>query len=121
MKTLWPCRHLGGPLDLLQLGLFVGGMEPFMVILEIHSCFILNDVLQCVINLCFNYFNSSKPVAEAVCEARLLAMLRGQQSCHTQTAEAEIFVFVRNMRSTAYRRALATIVLEQQNDDLGFM
>ncbi|URD90880.1 Ribonucleases P MRP protein subunit POP1 containing protein [Musa troglodytarum] len=46
---------------------------------------------------------SSKPVAEAFCEARLLAMLRGQQSCDTQTAEAEIFVFVRNMRSTAYR------------------
>ncbi|XP_064952534.1 ribonucleases P/MRP protein subunit POP1-like isoform X1 [Musa acuminata AAA Group] len=64
---------------------------------------------------------SSKPVAEAFCEARLLAMLRGQQSCDTQTAEAEIFVFVRNMRSTAYRRSLATIVLEQQNDDLEFM
>ncbi|CAL9136103.1 unnamed protein product [Musa acuminata var. zebrina] len=45
---------------------------------------------------------SSKPVAEAFCEARLLAMLRGQQSCDTQTAEAKIFVFVRNMRSTAY-------------------
>ncbi|THU44047.1 hypothetical protein C4D60_Mb02t03250 [Musa balbisiana] len=64
---------------------------------------------------------SSKPVAEAFCEARLLAMLRGQQSCDAQTAEAKIFVFVRNMRSTAYQRAMATIVLEQQDDDLGFM
>ncbi|URD87244.1 Ribonucleases P MRP protein subunit POP1 containing protein [Musa troglodytarum] len=64
---------------------------------------------------------SSKPVAEAFCEARLLAMLRGQQSCDAQTAEAEIFVFVRNMRSTAYRPALTTIVLERQNDGLEFM
>ncbi|XP_008809253.2 ribonucleases P/MRP protein subunit POP1 isoform X2 [Phoenix dactylifera] len=66
-------------------------------------------------------YGSSKPVAVAFCEAKLLAMLRVQQWNQTQETRPEIFVWVRNMRSTAYRRALATIVLEQQKEDLEFL
>ncbi|WOK97407.1 ribonucleases P/MRP protein subunit POP1-like [Canna indica] len=61
-------------------------------------------------------YGSSKPVAVAFCEARLVAMLRKQQSSHIQITEPTLFVFVVNTRSTAYRRAQATIVLEHQND-----
>lgn len=66
-------------------------------------------------------YGSSKPVAVALCEAKLLAMLRVQQWNQTQETRPEIFVWVRNMRSAAYRRALATIVLEQQKEDLEFL
>lgn len=64
---------------------------------------------------------SAKPVAEALCEARLLSLLRRQQWKQTQTLRPEIFVLVRNLRSAAYRHAFATIVLEQQKEDLEFM
>ncbi|XP_010914572.2 ribonucleases P/MRP protein subunit POP1 [Elaeis guineensis] len=66
-------------------------------------------------------YGSGKPVAIAFCEAKLLAMLRAQQWNQTQETRPEIFVWVRNMRSTAYRRAVATILLEQQKEDLEFL
>lgn len=60
-------------------------------------------------------------VAVAFCEARLLAVLRRQQWDHESMQSREICVLVRNARSTAYRRALATVVLEQQEEDLEFL
>ncbi|TVU23492.1 hypothetical protein EJB05_25863, partial [Eragrostis curvula] len=60
-------------------------------------------------------------VAVAFCEAKLLAVLRRQQWAHENLQSQEICVLVRNARSAAYRRALATIVLEQQEADLKFM
>ncbi|KAL5983522.1 hypothetical protein ACLOJK_017609 [Asimina triloba] len=65
---------------------------------------------------------SAKPVAEAFCEATMLACLRGEQWRELQEkGRPDVFVLVRNMRSTAYRLALATIVLEQQEEDMEFM
>ncbi|XP_058085161.1 uncharacterized protein LOC131232728 isoform X2 [Magnolia sinica] len=65
---------------------------------------------------------STKPVAEAFCEAALLARLRGEQWSEMQEkGRPEIFVLVRNLRSAAYRLALATIVVEQQVEDMEFM
>ncbi|OVA02515.1 Ribonuclease P/MRP [Macleaya cordata] len=67
---------------------------------------------------------SGKPVAEAFCEASSLAELRREQwegMERNQKEEQEIFVVVRNLRSAAYRLALATIVLEQQEEDVEFM
>ncbi|KAH7655112.1 Ribonuclease P protein [Dioscorea alata] len=64
---------------------------------------------------------SGKPVAVAYCEAKLISLLRNQQWSMNKKSRPEIFVLVRNLRSTAYRRALATIVLEQQKEDLDFM
>ncbi|KAK3120705.1 hypothetical protein QOZ80_9AG0692410 [Eleusine coracana subsp. coracana] len=60
-------------------------------------------------------------VAVAFCEAKLLAVLRQQQWAHENLQNQEICVLVRNARSAAYRRALATIVLEQQEEDLDFL
>ncbi|GJN25825.1 hypothetical protein PR202_gb13705 [Eleusine coracana subsp. coracana] len=60
-------------------------------------------------------------VAVAFCEAKLLAVLRQQQWAHENLQNREICVLVRNARSAAYRRALATIVLEQQEADLEFL
>nr|BBF89698.1 ribonucleases P/MRP protein subunit POP1 containing protein-like [Oryza sativa f. spontanea] len=58
-------------------------------------------------------------VAVAFCEAKLLAVLRRQQwRTHESLKRKDICVLIRNARSAAYRRALATIVLEQQEDDL---
>lgn len=69
------------------------------------------------------FIDSKKPTAVAFCEAKLLAQLREQQSKQTMQDEArpEICVLVRNLRSSAYRRALATIVLEGENVDTEFM
>ncbi|CAL5397260.1 unnamed protein product [Camellia sinensis] len=66
---------------------------------------------------------SKRPSAEALCEAILLARLREEQwkEMPVKQRRKEIYVLVRNLRSTAYRLALATIVLEQQEDDLVFM
>ncbi|XP_039114260.1 ribonucleases P/MRP protein subunit POP1 isoform X4 [Dioscorea cayenensis subsp. rotundata] len=64
---------------------------------------------------------SGKPVAVSYCEAKLLSLLRNQQWSMNKKSRPEIFVLVRNLRSTAYRRALATIVLEQQKEDLDFI
>ncbi|KAJ0113232.1 hypothetical protein Patl1_00864 [Pistacia atlantica] len=66
---------------------------------------------------------SKKPVATAFCEAVLLARLREEQwnEMPVKRRRKEIYVLVRNLRSSAYRLALATIVLEQQEDDVNFM
>jgi hypothetical protein len=72
--------------------------------------------------LMFLYFcDSNDRVAMAFCDIRILAALRRQQYIHTQTKRPEIFVLARNMKSTAYRRAVATIVLEQQQEDVHFL
>ncbi|KGN53376.1 ribonucleases P/MRP protein subunit POP1 isoform X1 [Cucumis sativus] len=65
---------------------------------------------------------SKKPVAEGLCEATLLARLRVQQWDGMFAKKKEqIYVLVRNLRSSAYRVALATVILEQREDDLEFM
>ncbi|XP_027178382.1 uncharacterized protein LOC113777480 [Coffea eugenioides] len=66
---------------------------------------------------------SKKPMAIALCEVALLARLREDQWKTISVSERrkEIYVLVRNLRSTAYRLALATIVLEAQEEDLEFM
>ncbi|XP_026413202.1 ribonucleases P/MRP protein subunit POP1-like [Papaver somniferum] len=67
---------------------------------------------------------SAKPVAEAFCEAYLLAELRREQwesMQEKQKKEQEILVLVRNPRSVSYRLALATIILEQKAEDIEFM
>ncbi|MCL7030627.1 hypothetical protein MKW94_017671 [Papaver nudicaule] len=65
---------------------------------------------------------SAKPLAEAFCEAYLLAEVRRNQwEGMQQKKEQEIFVLVRNPRSVAYRLALATIILEQKAEDVKFM
>lgn len=65
---------------------------------------------------------SKKPVAEALCEAVLLACLREEQwNNMPKKRRKEIYVLVRNLRSSSYRLALATIVLEQQEEDVEFM
>ncbi|CAN6569904.1 unnamed protein product [Malus baccata var. baccata] len=55
---------------------------------------------------------SKKPVAEAFCETVVLARLREEQWDS---------VPVKNLRSSAYRLALATIVLEHQEEDVEFL
>ncbi|GMJ09230.1 similar to yeast POP1 [Hibiscus trionum] len=66
---------------------------------------------------------SKKPTAVAYCEAVLLACLREEQWKQTaaKRRRKEIYVLVRNLRSSAYRLALATIVLEQQEEDVTFL
>ncbi|KAL2460020.1 ribonuclease Ps [Abeliophyllum distichum] len=66
---------------------------------------------------------SKKPVAGALCEATLLSRLREEQwkALPVRQRKKEVYVLVRNLRSTAYRLALATIVLEQQEEDVKFM
>lgn len=66
---------------------------------------------------------SKKPVAGALCEAVLLARLREEQwkAVPAKRRRKEIYVLVRNLRSTAYRLALAEIVLEQQEQDTDYM
>ncbi|KAK6260349.1 hypothetical protein SCA6_014823 [Theobroma cacao] len=66
---------------------------------------------------------SKKPIAEAFCEAVLLACLRKEQwnEIPVHRRRKEIYVLVRNLRSSACRLALATIVLEQREEDVGFL
>ncbi|GAB4841787.1 hypothetical protein Ancab_022511 [Ancistrocladus abbreviatus] len=66
---------------------------------------------------------SKKPVAVALCEAVLLARLRQEQWSRipVKRRRKEIFVLVRNLRSTAYRLALATIVIEGQEEDVEYL
>lgn len=66
---------------------------------------------------------SKKSAAMAFCEAVLLARLRHEQWSRVPAKKRrkEIFVLVRNLRSTTYRLALATIVLERQEDDVKFL
>ena len=62
-------------------------------------------------------------MAIALCEAVLLAHLREDQwkTISVSRRRNEIYVLVRNLRSTAYRLALATIVLEAREEDMEFM
>ncbi|KAK4388069.1 hypothetical protein Sango_2413500 [Sesamum angolense] len=71
--------------------------------------------------LCETY--SKRATASALCEASLLSGLRKEQwkALPVRQRRKEIYVLVRNLRSTAYRLALATIVLEQQEEDVRFM
>ncbi|CAA7028008.1 unnamed protein product [Microthlaspi erraticum] len=64
---------------------------------------------------------SKKPMAEALCDAVLLGRLREEQwrEKDVKRRKKEIYVLVRNLRSCSYRLALATIVLEQQEDSTG--
>ncbi|CAL1404604.1 unnamed protein product [Linum trigynum] len=66
---------------------------------------------------------SKKPTAEAFCEAMLLSCLREEQwkEIPVEERRKEIYVLVRNLRSSAYRLALASVVLEQQEHDIDCM
>ncbi|XP_027936016.1 uncharacterized protein LOC114191059 [Vigna unguiculata] len=65
---------------------------------------------------------SKSLVAEGFCEAVLLSHLREEQWKETPMKKRrEIYVLVRNLRSTAYRLALASIVLEYKENDIGFL
>lgn len=56
-------------------------------------------------------------VAVAFCEGTILGQLRAEQWNETKwKKKSEIFVLVRNMKSTVYRPALAAIVLEEIQD-----
>ncbi|KAL7615683.1 hypothetical protein Lser_V15G02401 [Lactuca serriola] len=63
---------------------------------------------------------SKKPVAGGLCDAVLLAHIRHEQwSCVSlKKRKKEVYVLTRNLRSTSYRLALLSIVLEQQEEDL---
>ncbi|WJZ95097.1 hypothetical protein VitviT2T_013890 [Vitis vinifera] len=71
----------------------------------------------------YPFMCGKKLKAEALCEAILLARLREEQWNEMPMKERrkEIYVLVRNLRSTAYRLALATIIIEQQEEDVEFM
>nr|GMC46859.1 ribonucleases P/MRP protein subunit POP1 isoform X1 [Ipomoea batatas] len=65
---------------------------------------------------------SKKPVALALCEAINLACLREDQwRVPSIKRRKEIYVLVRNLRSTAYRLAMANIILEQREEDIEYM
>ncbi|CAI8601370.1 unnamed protein product [Vicia faba] len=66
---------------------------------------------------------SKRLVAEGFCEAVLLSDLRAEQwkEMPLKQRRTEIFVLVRNLRSVAYRLALASIVLEYQENDIDFL
>ncbi|XP_028770268.1 uncharacterized protein LOC114727720 isoform X2 [Neltuma alba] len=66
---------------------------------------------------------SKKLVAEGLCEAILLARLREEQwkEKPPKRRKMEIYVLVRNPRSSVYRLALASIVLERQENDVDFL
>lgn len=72
----------------------------------------VSEFLKLVIIMC-----SKKPTAAALCDAVLLGRLREEQwrGKDVKRRKKEIYVLVRNLRSCAYRLALATIVLEQQD------
>lgn len=63
---------------------------------------------------------SKRPTAVGLCEAKLLASLRHEQWSRmpAKRRRRDIFVLVRNLRSTAYRLAFASIVLEGQEEDV---
>ncbi|XP_019168248.1 PREDICTED: ribonucleases P/MRP protein subunit POP1-like isoform X1 [Ipomoea nil] len=65
---------------------------------------------------------SKNPVAVALCEAINLACLREDQwRAPSIKRRKEIYVLVRNLRSTAYRLAMANIILEQREEDIEYM
>ncbi|XP_057719742.1 ribonucleases P/MRP protein subunit POP1 [Arachis stenosperma] len=66
---------------------------------------------------------SKRLVAGGFCEAVLLANLREEQwkEMPAKRRKKDIYVLVRNLRSVAYRLALASVVLEYQENDTHFM
>ncbi|CAL5195210.1 unnamed protein product [Lathyrus oleraceus] len=66
---------------------------------------------------------SKRLVAEGFCEAVLLSDLRAEQwkEMPLKQRRTEIYVLVRNLRSVACRLALASIVLEYQENDIDFL
>lgn len=64
---------------------------------------------------------SSKPAAVAFCEAKILQGLKEQQERVAGSTRAEIFVLVRNLKSNTFRRALATVLLDEEGEDLDFI
>nr|GEV45266.1 ribonucleases P/MRP protein subunit POP1 [Tanacetum cinerariifolium] len=66
---------------------------------------------------------NKKPRAGALCDVVLLANLRLEQwsSVPVKQRKKNIYVLTRNLRSTAYRLAIANIVLEDQDEDLDHM
>jgi len=80
-------------------------------------------VLSVVVNSDSYLACSKKLVAEALCETVLLAQLREEQwsGMPVKQRKKEIYVLVRNLRSSAYRLALATVVLEQEEEDVVFL
>ncbi|KAK7262442.1 hypothetical protein RJT34_30015 [Clitoria ternatea] len=66
---------------------------------------------------------SKRLVAEGFCEAVLLSHLREGQwkEMPMKQRRREIYVLVRNLRSVAYRLALASVVLEYQENDMEFL
>ncbi|KAK3034635.1 hypothetical protein RJ639_033590 [Escallonia herrerae] len=66
---------------------------------------------------------SKRPVAGALCEAVSLACLREEQwkAVPAKKRREEIYVLVRNLKSTAYRLALASIALEHHKADMEYM
>ncbi|XP_057418650.1 ribonucleases P/MRP protein subunit POP1-like [Lotus japonicus] len=65
---------------------------------------------------------SKRLVAEGFCEAVLLSHLREEQwkEMPVKQRRREIYVLVWNLRSVAYRLALASVVLENQKTDVEF-
>lgn len=72
-------------------------------------------------------YGSSKSVSRALCGAGFLAQLRKLQQQQLEQNEmneknrSTIFVLVRNIKSASYRLAIATVVLEQLEDDFAFI
>ncbi|XP_076899363.1 ribonucleases P/MRP protein subunit POP1-like [Bidens hawaiensis] len=66
---------------------------------------------------------SNKPSTGGLCDAVLLGRLRHEQwsSVPLKQRKKEIYVLTRNLRSTAYRLALATIVLEHRQEDFDYI
>lgn len=66
---------------------------------------------------------SKRLAAEGFCEAVLLSHLREEQwkEMPVNQRRSEIYILVRNLRSVAYRLALASIVLEYQQNDTEFL
>ncbi|GAU35711.1 hypothetical protein TSUD_258860 [Trifolium subterraneum] len=65
---------------------------------------------------------SKRLSAEGFCEAVLLSHLREEQwkEMPVKQRRSEIYLLVRNLRSVAYRLALASIALEYQENDIEF-
>ena len=124
-RTLLPGNLIVSQLDLSQLVLYEEG---WFACLLLYRCCLTSIYFICKFHIILFYvwypsMCSKKLKAEALCEAILLARLREEQWNEMPMKERrkEIYVLVRNLRSTAYRLALATIILEQQEEDMEFM
>lgn len=112
------------PIGFVTTGFVRGWLVYYVLLLSYNKqAFFFYYVLYNSLTLSFAILDSNmfskKPVAEAFCEAVLLAQLRKEQWKDLAVKRRqEIYVLVRNLRSTAYRLALATVVLEQQEEDV---